>query len=123
MIGNVFTFFSRRQQNEAVGRKPLTEGLRRRTLMLLRDANGRSLYETLEYLRGKVAYLVGRVPLTHSKVDSIIEDAMGFLRTCSDAHFLDAVNTLSTKTHTVAWVAIKRGPWIDSTFLHDQTDK
>jgi hypothetical protein len=59
--------------------------------MLLRDANGGSLIETLEFLHGKLAYLVGRVPLTQAKVNSITEDAMEFLRTCSDAQFLDAV--------------------------------
>lgn len=91
MIGNIFNVFSRRKENKSVARKPLTDGFRRRTLMLLRDANGGSLYETLEFLHGKLAYLVGRVPLTQTKVDSIVEDAMEFLRTCSDAHFLDAV--------------------------------
>lgn len=44
MIGSIFNVFSRRKENEAAVRKPLTPGFRQRTLMLLRDAGGGSLY-------------------------------------------------------------------------------
>jgi len=59
--------------------------------MLLRDAGGGSLHPALEFLHGKLAYLVGRVPLSQSQAKSASEDVLEFLRTCSDAHFLDAV--------------------------------
>ncbi|WP_239669846.1 abortive infection family protein [Pseudomonas putida] len=100
MLGNIFNVFSRRKENQSVPRKPLTAEFRQRTLMLLRDAGDGSLHETLEYLHGKLAYLVGRVPLSQKNVNSVTEDAIEFLRTCSDAHFLDAVEyILHTDSH------------------------
>lgn len=59
--------------------------------MLLRDAGGGSLYAALEHLHGKLTYLVGRVSLSQRQGLSPHDDALQFLTTCSDAHFLDAV--------------------------------
>ncbi len=68
--------------------------------MLIRDAGGGSLYPALEHLHGRLAYLVGHVPLTQSGRNSVTDDALEFLRICSDAHFLDAVEYI---VHSEAW--------------------
>ncbi len=91
MIGNIFNVFSRRKENQAAVRKPLTPGFRQRTLMLLRDAGDGSLLPALEHLHGKLTYLVGRVSLSQRQGMSPQDDTLQFLTTCSDAHFLDAV--------------------------------
>lgn len=91
MIGNIFNVFSRRKENQAAVRKPLTPGFKQRTLILRRDAGGGSLFVALEHLHGKLTYLVGRVSLSQRQGLSPHEDTLQFLTTCSDAHFLDAV--------------------------------
>lgn len=91
MIGNIFSVFSHRKENQAAVRKPLTPGFRQRTLMLLRDAGDGSLLPAFEHLHGKLTYLVGRVSLSQRQGQSPQDDTLHFLTTCSDAHFLDAV--------------------------------
>jgi hypothetical protein len=91
VIGNIFNVFSRRKENQAAVRKPLTPGFRQRTLMLLRDAGDGSLLPALEHLHAKLTYLVGRVSLSQRQGLSLQDDTLEFLSTCSDAHFLDAV--------------------------------
>lgn len=59
--------------------------------MLLRDAGGQDLIPTLEFLHGRLTYLIGRGRLTQSSTRHVHEDAMAFLQTCSDANFLDAI--------------------------------
>lgn len=59
--------------------------------MLLRDAGDGSLLPALEHLHGKLTYLVGRVSLSQRQGLSPQDDTLQFLTTCSDAHFLDAV--------------------------------
>lgn len=72
--------------------------------MLLRDVGDGSLHETLEYLHKKLTYLVGRVSLSQARVSSETEDTIEFLRTCSDAHFLDAVEYV---LHTDAYPCLR----------------
>jgi hypothetical protein len=91
VIGNIFNVFSRRKENQAVVRKPLTPGFRQRTLLLLRDAGGGSLIPALDHLYGKLTYLVGRVSLSQRQGLSPEDDTLQFLTMCSDDHFLDAV--------------------------------
>lgn len=59
--------------------------------MLLRDAGDGSLLPALEHLHGKLTYLVGRVSLSQRQGLSPQDDTLQFLTTCSDVHFLDAV--------------------------------
>ncbi|WP_230982054.1 abortive infection family protein [Pseudomonas sp. Bc-h] len=60
-------------------------------MMLLRDAGQGDLSETLEFLHGRLTYLVGRAHLTEKQGRTREMDALEFLGSCSDAHFLDAI--------------------------------
>lgn len=59
--------------------------------MLLREAGGGDLSHILVFLHGRLSYLVGRAQLTQKQTRSREEDALEFLSTCSDSHFLDAI--------------------------------
>ncbi|HEX8595703.1 MAG TPA: hypothetical protein VF682_20870 [Pseudomonas sp.] len=91
MIGDIFGVFSRRTENKGVVRKPLTKEFRHRTMMLLRDVGQGELSATLEFLHGRLTYLVGRAHLTEKQGRTRELDALEFLGNCSDAHFLDAI--------------------------------
>lgn len=59
--------------------------------MLFRDAGQGDLRATLEFLHGRLTYLVGRAHLTEKQGRTREMDALEFLGNCSDAHFLDAI--------------------------------
>ncbi|QVM93151.1 hypothetical protein JYG34_09110 [Pseudomonas entomophila] len=99
MIGNIFNVFSRRKGNQSQPKKQLTEQFRQRTFMLIRDM-GPGMGETLEFLHDKLSYLTGRHNLSGNKNLSYADDAFNFLRTCSDPHFLDAIEYL---VHQEGW--------------------
>ncbi|MDC3995405.1 hypothetical protein KGZ01_29590 [Pseudomonas aeruginosa] len=99
MIGNIFNVFSRRKENQEDLRKPLTEQFRQRTFMLIRDM-GPGMVETLEFLHDRLSYLTGHHNLSGNKLLSYADDAFEFLHTCSDPHFLDAIEYL---VHQEGW--------------------
>jgi len=61
--------------------------------MLVRDI-GPGMAETLEFLHRRLSYLLGRPDLTGKNNHSLADDAFAFLQTCSDLHFLDAIEYL-----------------------------
>lgn len=67
--------------------------------MLIRDV-GPGMVETLEFLHDKLSYLTGRQNLSGNKNVSYADDAFSFLHTCSDPHFLDAIEYL---VHQDGW--------------------
>lgn len=111
VIGSIFNVFSRRTKNQSQPRKQLTQQFRQRTLMLIRDA-GPDMVETMEFLHGRLSYLLGRLDLTGKNTRSLADDAFAFLQTCSDLHFLDAIEYL---VHHDGWqyIAGRQEPFID----------
>jgi hypothetical protein len=93
VIGNIFNVFSRRMKAQSLPKKPLTQQFRQRTLMLIRDV-GPELGETMEFLHGRLSYLLGRYNLSGKNNLSHADDAFAFLHTCNDPHFLDALEYL-----------------------------
>lgn len=79
--------------------------------MLIRDA-GPDMAETMEFLHGRLSYLLGRSDLTGKNHGSLADDAFAFLQTCSDLHFLDAIEYL---IHRDGWeyIAGHQDPFID----------
>lgn len=67
--------------------------------MLIRDM-GPGMVETLEFLHDKLSYLTGRHVLSAKQHLSYADDAFEFLHTCSDPHFLDAIEYL---VHQEGW--------------------
>lgn len=67
--------------------------------MLIRDM-GPGMIETLEFLHGRLSYLTGRHNLSGNENLSYADDAFEFLHTCSDPHFLDAIEYL---VHQEGW--------------------
>jgi hypothetical protein len=99
VIGNIFNVFSRRKENQSQPKKQLTDQFRQRTFMLIRDM-GPGMVETLEFLHDRLSYLTGRPNLSGNQNISYADDAFKFLHTCSDPHFLDAIEYL---VHQDGW--------------------
>lgn len=93
MFENLFNVFSRREKylkNDKV--KPLTNELRSRVLMLLRDTLQHEFRAFLCGLHQKAAYLYGKFGLSGISVHSSPEDdLLNFFTTCSDEQFLDLI--------------------------------
>ncbi|KHE56486.1 hypothetical protein D480_0226615 [Pseudomonas aeruginosa] len=63
--------------------------------MLLREILGSNFNFFLEDLQNRLAYLHGRPILMESlRPNSITDDILSFLFSCSDEHFLDAIEYL-----------------------------
>lgn len=62
--------------------------------MLLRDVGSEGMVDTLEFLHDRLSYLLGRNNLSGQKNLSYADDAFQFLHTCTDPHFLDAIEYL-----------------------------
>lgn len=63
--------------------------------MLLKEILGSNFNFFLEDLQNRLAYLHGRPILMESlRPDSIVSDILSFLFSCSDEHFLDAIEYL-----------------------------
>lgn len=93
MLGGIFDVFSRREGK--VSKKPLTKEFRHRLVMLLKEILGSNFNFFLEDLQNRLAYLHGRPILMESlRPDSIVSDILSFLFSCSDEHFLDAIEYL-----------------------------
>ncbi|EPB6997099.1 abortive infection family protein [Pseudomonas aeruginosa] len=93
MLGGIFDVFSRREGK--VSKKPLTKEFRNRVVMLLREILGSNFNFFLEDLQNRLAYLHGRPILMESlRPNSITDDILSFLFSCSDEHFLDAIEYL-----------------------------
>jgi len=67
--------------------------------MLIRDV-GPGMVESLEFLHDRLSYLLGHQNLSGKKNLSYADDAFEFLHTCSDPHFLDAIEYL---VHHEGW--------------------
>ncbi len=85
-LSDLFKVFSKRTSPEKP-RKRLTDSFRQRVFMRCRD-------ESLDKrfwgnIHVKLAYLHGRPRLSRENTDSPPEDALTFLVSCDDAHFLD----------------------------------
>lgn len=91
MIRGIFDVFSRRQGNQNVVRKQLTETFRGRTLMLFRDATHGGIYEFLGVLHDRFAYLLGRHSLTGQRYKRPHEDMLAYLEHCEDEQFLNFI--------------------------------
>lgn len=93
MLGNIFNVFSRRKASSSEVLTPLSTEFRNRTLMLLKDSVKHDFHEFLEHLQKKLAYLHGVPVLTDQRGGRInpADDAIAFLLSCEDAHFLDAI--------------------------------
>lgn len=67
--------------------------------MLIRDV-GPGMLESLEFLHDRLSYLLGSQKLSENYNLSYADDAFEFLHTCSDPHFLDAIEYL---VHCDGW--------------------
>src|SRR2546430_709699 len=87
----LFTAFSRRNVASGSPPEPLTTEFRNRALMLCCDTierTGRAI-EFWVTMHGKLTYSQGRPRLVDKDTPDLMTDALAFLTTCSDEHFLD----------------------------------
>ncbi|WP_300349134.1 hypothetical protein [uncultured Alcanivorax sp.] len=96
MFENLFNVFSRREAPvKKAERRPLTPEFRNRLIMLLQDQLRGYFADFLAKLQRQVAYLHGTLQLSSSGSNHIPqEDLLDFLLTCSDEHFLDAIELI-----------------------------
>ncbi|WP_280326611.1 abortive infection family protein [Pseudomonas sp. BN102] len=83
--------FSRRQENQEATRKKLTMAFRNRTLMVFRDATHGGLYEFMDQIHGRFAYLLGRNSLTGKRFSRPADDLGEYLGQCEDEQFLNFI--------------------------------
>jgi len=86
-FSELFRVFSKRAAAQDKSAKPLTESFRSRVFMRCRD-----LFDGTDFwheIHSKLTYLHGRPRLSNVKTDSPMLDALAFLSSCDDAHFLD----------------------------------
>ena len=86
-FSELFNVFSKRAAPQVESAKPLTESFRSRVFMRCRD-----LFDGTDFwheIHSKLTYLHGRPRLSNVKTDSSMLDALAFLASCDDAHFLD----------------------------------
>jgi hypothetical protein len=95
-FSDLFQTFSRRPSPAGKSVKPLTQTFRNRVLMRCRDVfSGEGQFgDFWEQIHSKLTYLHGAPSLNSAGQNagaSQIEDSIAFLRSCSDAHFLDFI--------------------------------
>ena len=97
-FSDLFNVFSKRNPSTPKSRKPLTAAFRNRVFMRCRDVSpGPDLWEEIH---NKLTYLHGRPRLSASNTSSRAEDALAFLESCSDEHFLDFIEyTFKTQSY------------------------
>jgi len=89
LISELFKVFSKRAAQQVKPEKPLTRSFRNRVFMRCRDLfQGTNFWHEIH---SKLTYLQGRPRLTNHDTESPIEDALAFLQSCADEHFLDFV--------------------------------
>lgn len=97
-FSELFKVFSKRADPKTNSDKPLTQSFRNRVLMSCRD-----LFQGTDFwneIHSKLTYLHGRPRLTNINSNSLPEDAITFLQSCADEHFLDFVEYIfSTKAY------------------------
>jgi len=91
VLRGIFDVFSRRQENQKAARKKLTMAFRNRTLMVFRDATHGGLYEFMDQIHGRFAYLLGRNSLTGKRYSRPADDLGEYLGQCEDEQFLNFV--------------------------------
>lgn len=93
IIGNIFDVFSKRVKNDNKV-TPISETFRNRILMLWRDTAGFEFANVIEQLHTKLTYFIGNPQLMPNNDNQSISkesDLLKFLLTCSDEHFLNAI--------------------------------
>ncbi len=88
-FSEIFKVFSKRVGSQIKPEKALTQSFRNRVFMRCRD-----LFQGSDFWReihSKLTYLHGQLRLTTINAESPVEDALSFLQSCADEHFLDFV--------------------------------
>ena len=93
-FSQVFSVFSRREGAAATVSKPLTQEFRYRAFQLCADTFDAFFQEFLTELARRLRYLHGRPNLTGKLSDLSNKDAVDFVFTCTDEHFLDFVEII-----------------------------
>ena len=122
MFDKIFNVFSRREEPIADSEKTsLTSGFRNRVLMLLRDELQGSFVECLSQLHNKLTYLHGRFQLNESiSHGKDYDDALEFIRTCKDEHFLDVIELIfNSGISGISWPDNRMIPAINDFFRID----
>ncbi len=97
-FSKLFNVFSKRPGSKTDSGKALTATFRNRVFMRCRDVfNGTNFWEEIH---SKLSYLHGRPTLVDQNANSPVSDALSFLQSCNDMHFLDFLEyTFSTKAY------------------------
>jgi len=93
-LRSIFDIFSRRPVASQPAPRPVTRGLRNRTVLLCRDVIGPTGYisEFWKQVHQKLEYLHGTPVLSQeTRPSNSIEDVLHFLESCESDHFLDFV--------------------------------
>ncbi len=109
-FSKVFGAFSHRNPASGSSSKPLTSQFRNRVLMLCRDTfekTGRQV-EFWVTIHGKLTYAQGRPRLTDKYTPDLMTDAVAFLTTCSDEHFLDFLEYMFETANTILFPDAER---------------
>ena len=97
-FSKLFNVFSKRKGSKTDSGKALTATFRNRVIVRCRDVfNGSNFWEEIH---SKLSYLHGRPRLVDLNTNSPVLDALSFLQSCDDTHFLDFLEyTFSTKAY------------------------
>lgn len=88
-FSELFKVFSKRVTSQAKHEKALTQTFRNRVFMRCRDLFQRS--DFWNEIHSMLTYLHGQPRLATINTESPVEDALSFLQSCADEHFLDFV--------------------------------
>jgi HEPN domain-containing protein len=88
-FSDLFSVFSKRASQSPRAPNPLTQAFRNRVFMRCRDLFPHTNF--WDEIHSRLAYLHGRPQLSNLNTNSPVLDAVTFLETCSDEHFLDFV--------------------------------
>src|SRR5262249_78167 len=88
-ISDLFNVFSKRSTANTPSPRALTETFRNRVLMRCRDLFVGT--DFLDEIHSNLTYLHGRPRLSSVNAASPALDALAFLESCSDSHFLDFI--------------------------------
>ena len=86
-FSELFNVFSKRVDSQRLNPKPVSESFRNRVFMRCRDVFDSTAF--WDELHSKLTYLHARPRLANIEVNSRAMDALAFLHSCEDAHFLD----------------------------------
>lgn len=122
MFSGLFEVFSRREKAPTrQQRKPLSGEFRNRVVMLLRDHLRAGFGDFLRELHRHLSYLHGRPQLFKGNTALTTEDdLLEFLFSCSDEHFLDAIEiTFKGRFDGISWPSNPLIPSINKFFAVD----